>query len=381
MRLLAASVLATGLLSVALAAPAHAGDRGWAHPGYGSGNTFYQPHESAINAASIGDVESQWSVELPTIEEYSCTEPSAPLVAGGRVFVTDEAGIGAYRQTTGARLWHHDWDFPDDTYTPHLAVAGGLLIAGSTECQSQSDPNGAIVALNVTNGEQKWQVDVGGPVESLVVDKGIIAVAGSSESSDPAVAGYRLRDGKLRWTLGDHFSAGVAAGGKLLVEGTEEQGYAAVSITTGRKVWSRPSLLTGLAANPSGTHFYLADGDGGLVCVRSSDGAKLWSGNGTGGPIASDGRRVYRGFSNSIEALDARTGTRLWIRRLGAPAGQPVRAGGLLYTDGASLTILDPTSGAPIRHRPFGAATSHHVVVADGRLFRINGDNLTAYAP
>lgn len=382
-RPLAASAVATGLLSLALAAPAHAADPGWTHPGYGSGNTFYNPGESVINGGSIGELAPRWTADLPTVDDYSCSGPSEPLVAGGRVFVTDEAGIAAFKLSTGAPLWHYDWAWPDDENTPHLAVSGSLLIAGNTQCQSQSDPGGAIVALNVVNGTEKWSTGNGGPVESLVVDKGIVAVAGSSESSTAAVSGYRASDGKRLWTVYGYWSPGVSAAGRLLVSGTENQVVAALSITTGKKLWSKPGVGTALAANPAGDNFYLADDDGGMVCIKASNGAKIWARNGTGGPIAADGKRVYRGFSNSVEALDARTGKLLWTRRLGTPAGQPVRAGGLLYTTTShGLFILTAATGVPAATWPYDTADSyHHVVLAGGRLLQLNGDSLEAYAP
>ncbi|WP_158277839.1 PQQ-binding-like beta-propeller repeat protein [Pseudosporangium ferrugineum] len=382
-RVLAAGAVLT-VLNVAVAVPARAAaDPGWTHPGYGSGRTFYNPHETVINGGSISGVRLRWATELPTIEEDSCTGPSAPLVAGGRVFVTDETGIGAYRLTTGAPLWHYDFDLPDNERTPHLAVSGKLLIAGNTECQSQSDPHGGIVALDVATGRKKWSAGGNGPVASLVVDKGIVAVAGWSESSPAAVRGYRVSDGKLRWTVRDYWSAGVSAGGRLLVEGTRDQGIAALAIATGKRLWSKPYLYTAVAANPDGSTFLVADDDGGLVCLKSANGAKVWGANGTGGAVATDGKRVYRGFSNSMQALDDRTGKLQWSHRFGSGAYQPVRAGGLLYTEveGQGLRILSAATGVPAIGSPFGATPDDTVVVAGGRLLMVRGDTIEAYAP
>jgi outer membrane protein assembly factor BamB len=192
-----------------------------------------------------------------------------------------------------------------------------------------------------------------------------------------------VSDGRLRWTVRHYWSAGVSANGRLLVSGTEDQGIAVLSITTGKKLWSKPWLWTALAANPAGDSFYLDDNDGGLVSIKAFNGAKIWAKNGTGGPMAADGKRVYRGFSNSVEALDARTGKQVWITRVGATAGQPVRAGGLLYTNvqGQGLTILTAATGAPASRWPFGTVQYYNVVVAGGRLLQIDGDTLKAYSP
>ncbi|MFI5931781.1 PQQ-binding-like beta-propeller repeat protein [Actinoplanes sp. NPDC051494] len=375
-RLLAAILLTTGLLSVATPARA-AVDPGWTAPGYGPGNSFYNPRESVINGSSIGKVRLKWTSQLATTGAETCTGPSEPLVSGGRVFVTDQTGIGAYQQTTGRRLWHYTWSDPGDTNTPHLALSGGLLLAGYTECQSRSDPNGGIVALNVATGREKWSGGPSGPVESLVTDRGVVVVAGSSMSSEPQVSGYRVSDGRELWSIGEYWSPGISAGGRLLVTGGPAQNSAALSITTGTKLWSRALPYEGLAASPAGDAYYLADGDGGVLCVRSTDGAKLWWKNGTGGEIASDGTRVYRSFSSNVEALNARTGARLWITRLRTAFDQPVRAGGLLYT---GSTILTAATGKPAATWK-STGDSTYPVLAGGWLLQITDNTIQGFAP
>ncbi|MFI5494861.1 PQQ-binding-like beta-propeller repeat protein [Actinoplanes sp. NPDC051859] len=380
------ATLSVGALAVTLAAaPAAAVSPGWTQPGYGAGHNFYNPAESAINAASINKVKKRWSAKLPDIE-LSCTKPAEPLAYGGRVFVTDDKGIGAYQAGTGKRSWHWDWAYPDNEYTPHLAVAGGLLIAGNTECQSQSDPNGGIVALSLTTGKVKWQVAAGGPVETVVVDKGMVVVAGSSESSDPSVRAYRLSDGKARWSLAEHWSPGVSANGKLLVTRTDAAGVAAVDITTGKRAWSKPIEWQPIAA--AGDMYFATDKAGRLIGAKLANGAATWTNTmDTGAPalLAADGKRVYRTVVNGIEALDVKKGKRLWLRQFEGDTSQPVRAGGLLYTNvdaGQPVGVLNAATGRVVSSgKQFGNDDGGNVVVADGWLFRVFDHSLEGYRP
>ena len=363
-------------------------DGGWAHPGYSAGDTYYNPSESVINTGSINKVRSRWSVNLrlPSPEWVPCARPSAPLVSGGRVFVTDKSGISAYHSKTGAALWHYSWWDVQDERTPYLAVSGGLLLAGNTDCQSTSDPDGGLLALDVATGVERWHTDLDAPVRSLVVDKGIAVVSGASASDGQHVTAFRVSDGKVRWGLWDYASGGVVANGRLLVNRTEGgTGTSALSITTGKKLWTKANVWSAKGADPAGDRFYVSTVGGALAGIKASTGAVVWTAPGLSGNIAADGRRVYRSVGNSIEALDARTGRRRWITGLAGPTGQPVRAGGLLYTTvgaGPPLGILKAGSGeVASAGTAFAAVDGGNVVVAGGWLYFVNGDTLKAYAP
>ena len=158
-----------------------AGPASWGHPGYDAEDSYYNPSESVVNAGTIGHLTRRWSVHLRTRDE-TCTHFSAPLVAAGRVIATDEPGISAYNAVTGAPAWNYTWTDPGDTVTPQLAADGGTLIAATSGCQSQSDPNGQVVALDLATGHTRWRADLEAPVVTLAVDKGIAVVSGVSPS-------------------------------------------------------------------------------------------------------------------------------------------------------------------------------------------------------
>jgi outer membrane protein assembly factor BamB len=252
-------------------------------------------------------------------------------------------------------------------------------------CQSQSDPNGTVRALSVSSGRLVWSVSLPAPVESLVVDRGIAVVSGESVSDSPAVVGLGVADGTRRWELADHSSAGVSAAGRVLVSRVGTPGTSALSITTGEAVWTRAIAWAGQAATPAGDRFYVSDRGNTMVCVDSATGTVVWTAARKASPlIAADGRRVYRSMADRIEALDAHTGKLRWSAPLAGNAGQPVRAGGLLYATvdaGRPLGILHAATGARASAgNQIGTVVGGHVVVTGGWIYALKGNTISGYA-
>lgn len=371
------------LMAVILAVPAPVTD--WSQAGVGAGDSYYNAHESLINASTINAVRRRWTVALPEAGER-CARAAEPVVAGGRVFVPTETGIVAYQAGTGRPSWRFNWPFPEDESTPHLAVAGDLLIVANHGCQSMSDPNGTIRALAVGSGRLAWTAAMQAPVESLVVDRGMVVVSGESLSDSPSVVGLLASNGTQRWQLADHSSTGVSAAGRVLVNRVGAVGTSALSVTSGRVIWTKRIAWAGQAATPSGDRFYATAAGNALVCINAATGAVSWSAARKGSTLlAADGRRVYRALGKSVEALDARTGARRWTTAVGGNAGQPVRAGGLLYTTvdgGKPLGILSAATGARASAgTQVGSVAGGNVIVTGGRIYAIKGNTLSGYAP
>ncbi|MFI7547612.1 PQQ-binding-like beta-propeller repeat protein [Actinoplanes sp. NPDC049599] len=356
----------------------------WPQPGYSPADTYYNPGESSINAASINAVRRRWTVALPEAGER-CARAAEPLLADGLLFVPQETGISAFQAGTGRLSWRFTWPYPEDESTPHLALSGGLLIVANSGCQSQSDPNGTVRALSVTSGRLVWSAALQAPVESLVVERGVVVVSGESASDSPAVVGLAVADGTQLWQLADHSSAGVSAAGRVLVSRVGAAGTSALSITTGEPLWTRPLAWTGRAATPTGDRFYVSDRRNAMICVSAATGAVVWTAARRGSSlVAADGRRVYRAIAKRVEALDARTGRFRWTAPLAGYAGQPVRAGGLLYTTvdgGRPLGILHAATGRPASAgTQVGSVAGGHVVVTGGWIYAVKGNTVSGYA-
>ncbi|MBO3739563.1 outer membrane protein assembly factor BamB family protein [Actinoplanes flavus] len=371
-------------LSVTLAAGAAASPAAaaaapvWDHPGYDAENSHYNPAEDVINAGSIRRAGKKWQVKLRS-SDTSCSGYSAPLLSGGRVVTTDQLGVSAYTADTGRLLWRYDWDDPGDNGTPRLGIVDGLVILTNNGCNSQSDPDGQIVALDLRSGLPRWRQGTDIPVVDSSVDKGVIVVSGGSPSDEDKVVAFSARDGRTLWTRAKHLSSGVSANGTILLRRTDGSEAAqnestGVDIVTGRVRWTRKADWTAEAADPDGTRFYVRDEKTQLLsAVRVADGQPAWTAPLFPSMIAVDGNRLYRVFDKGIEAFRVTDGKRLWTVRSTTETAQPVRAGGLLYSGGQVRKAADGTVAGP--------TYAGEVIVAGGRIHQVLDGTLSSYAP
>ncbi len=361
------------ILTTAVAAPAHAaGPAGWDHPGYDAEDSYYNPGESTINVGTIAHLTRRWSAPIRQ-HEGACGGTSSPLLIGDRLVTTDELGISAYEARTGVVAWRYDWSDPDDSSTPAMAVSGGVLIAANGDCHSMSDPNGTLTALDVATGRVRWKHDLDTPIYSAVVDKNVAVVSGESPSDELITLAYRTSDGHLMWSKPGYTGSSVAANGRILL--TKSTTTAAVEVTTGAVLWTKPRLWRAESATPASDRFLVTDGTA-LTAVNAATGAVAWTAPGKAADLmATDGRRVYRSADHTIEALSAATGGPLWSRQLPATSSQPIRAGGLLYTSGAVLNAASGVVAYP------GTPFAGKQIITGGRLYTVNGSTLSSYAP
>ncbi|MEU4626162.1 PQQ-binding-like beta-propeller repeat protein [Actinoplanes sp. NPDC023801] len=354
----------------------------WDHIGYDAEDSWFNPRETTVTAATAGRLTRKWSVKLRRAD--TCSEFSPPVVSGGRIFVGDQAGISARSITTGAQQWAFDWDAFGDGTRPRLAVADGLLIAGYRDCGSVSDPNSQLIALDAATGRRRWAVRT--PVMgNFAVDKGVALVSETDGVyGDTLTVAYRVRDGKQLWQAPNRNTGGVSANGVVAAFTTDDEGIrtgvaAALDITGGAVRWTVKRHLAADAASPAGDVFYGRDGSDRLAAVGVKDGRVRW----TAPPaedvennwIAADGARVYRSSNRTVTALDARTGKQLWNRKLKASAYQPLVAGGLVY---AEAVVLDATKGTVVAG---GSTFTGDLVVTGGVVYQANEGTLSAYVP
>lgn len=385
----AATLVVAGVSAIAAAtttgpSPVSAAPPGWTQDGYDAGNTGYNPAESVINAGTVATLRRRWSVSSPVLPA-SCSRQSPPVVAQGRLFLTDRLGIGAYDAATGRLLWRYRHQHPDDEQTPRLAVSGGLLIAANSDCNSASDPTGHLLALDAGTGARRWSLSRDAPMLTMVVDRGLVVVSGADASTTAEVTAYRVADGVRRWSRPEvELAAGVSAGGRLLLTRTDAAGSVAVSTGTGQELWRTAKSWRALAANPAGDRFLVADAADAMLSVTAATGTVAWSTKHSSLELATDGRRVYLSYFRSVEAYDARTGRRLWVASLSSHTGRPIRAGGLVYAtveSGRPMAILHAATGRVAAPGTPFRVLGQHPVVAGGRLYVTNGSVLSAYAP
>lgn len=165
---------------------------------------------------------------------------TAPLVAGGRVFVLGaDRSVVAFDAVSGLRLWTQQR--PGEALT--LRQAGVLLAVGNTLVVGQG---GRLAGLNPDNGSLRWDAAIATSRGTNDVERLVDLVGRVSRVGDNVCARA--------------FQAAVGC----------------VDAARGAVVWTRPaSGADGLGGDE--TRVFGAESDGRVIAWRRSDGERQWS--------------------------------------------------------------------------------------------------------
>ncbi|GAA0419335.1 hypothetical protein Aca07nite_04980 [Actinoplanes capillaceus] len=344
----------------------------WSQTGYGPGATYYNPHERRLTPASVDGIKRRW--DIPTHADPECEVGREPLVGGDHLYTSDPGGVGAYDPATGKRRWHADLH---GRGVMRIAMSDGILAVLSYACTGQRN---FLTAYRASSGSRLWELPLGAPSQDMIIDEGVVVVDVRPDFGASTIA-HRLATGARLWRLGGTRADGLlSAGGRLLLR-QEGQGSRAVQITTGATIWETKENWYAVGSDPAGTRFYVSSHNVGLTAVDAADGRKIWESTWHPSGVTADERYLYFPWNHSIYCVDAGNGRKLWSVPLEDGAGQPVRAGALLYSPagiGAKLSIVEAETGKP-RKGGMPSDESHPPVVADGRLFLTDGNRLRAY--
>ncbi|MEU4559841.1 PQQ-binding-like beta-propeller repeat protein [Actinoplanes sp. NPDC023936] len=341
----------------------------WAQPGYGPGATYYNPAETTFNTANIA---KKW--EVPTHGAPDCEVGREPLIYSGSVYTSAPGGIAALDPATGNRRW---FTRIVRRGISRMAVADGKLVTLTYTCDGQGS---FLTAFSTAGGGRLWEVPIGGPAQDMVVDRGVVVVDTRPDFT-LSTTGYRLGDGGRLWRLtGTRGDGLLSANGRLLLR-TEGNTARAVDVTTGRTIWQTAQNWYAVGSDPAGSRFYVSGAGGALTAVNAANGSVIWRSALPAPGVTADNQRLYLPRYRSVLCLDAATGRKLWSVHLPDSAGQPVRAGNLLFSPsglGSPLSIVDAVTGKGVRG---GMPADQHYppAVAGGRLFLTDGDRLRAY--
>lgn len=344
----------------------------WTQSGSGPGLTFYNPYESRLTPSTVDGITRRW--EISTHGAPECEVGREPLAGYGNVYTSDPGGVGAYDPATGHRRWHVELRRRGVT---RMALSEGLLVTLTYACDGQRS---FLSAFRAGNGAPVWEIPLTAPSQDMIVDRGVVVVDTRPDYEASTVA-HRLSTGARMWKLfGTRGDGLLSANGRLLLR-TQGEGSRAVSIKTGETIWRTPQDWYAVGSDPAGGRFYIGGRGSGLSAIDSANGNPVWESAWPAPSVTADGERVYVPRQRTVIALDARTGRRLWSVHLPDSAGQPVRAGGLLYSPsglGAALSIVDAVTGKP-RRGGMPSSENHPPTVAGGRLLLTDGDRLRAY--
>ncbi len=214
-----------------------------------------------------------WRQKLPA-QAYT-----APLVAGGRVFVaTADRTVTALDGASGTRLWTQQR--PGDALV--LKQSGVLLAVNDTLVLGQS---GRLLGLNPANGSVRWDVAIATSRGTNDVERLIDLVGGVSRVGDSvcarafqsSVGCVDAARGQLLWSKKSIGSVGVH-GDEKMVFGTEADGkVVAWKRSDGERAWSTDLLLhRGLSAPVLlGRSVVVGDSTGLLHLLSRDNGSAL----------------------------------------------------------------------------------------------------------
>lgn len=210
----------------------------------GDGNRFaVVSQNNEVIAAQAGQV--IWRYRL------NATTYTAPLVAGGRVFVlTADRTVVALDGASGQRLWSQQ-----RSGDPLVLRQAGLLMAvGDTLVAGMS---GRLVGLNPNNGSLRWESVVGASRGTNEVERLVDIVAGVSRqgavvcarSFQTAVSCVDAAKGQTLWTRPANGHQGLDGTADQVIGVESDSKVLAWSRATGEPLWASEALrFRGLTA-------------------------------------------------------------------------------------------------------------------------------------
>ena len=214
---------------------------------------------------------------------------SSPTVAEGKVVTLGVSGIlSCLEAATGKKLWRKEdfaGEWPRFYTSSSPMVTGGLCIA-----QLGGENNGAIVACDLANGEQKWKWTGDGTAYASPVLMSVGGVKMIVTLTAKKIVGVAVADGKLLWEepfVGQRMAYNAATpivDGETVIYAGSGRGTKAVKIEksgegfAAKEVWSNPD--NGVQFNTpvlKGGQIYGVSQAGVIFCLDAQSGKTLWT--------------------------------------------------------------------------------------------------------
>jgi outer membrane protein assembly factor BamB len=320
---------------------------------------------SCLNAADGSQV-WQDKYSAPAASGPAARHPgprSSPAVGEGKVVTLGLTGIvSCLDAATGAVAWRKD---PFPGVTPKFYTSSSPVITDGVAIVYVGGPgNGALIAFDLTTGDEKWRwggegPDYGSPV--LLTAEGVKQIVTLTEKS---VVGVSAADGKLLWQL-PFAPSGMAYNATTPII----DGQTVIYTATGR-----------------GTHAVKIEKQGDAFVPR-----ELWANADIGcqfsTPVLEAGLLFGLNRSGNLFCVDAQTGKTAW-----SDSAQRDRGGFCPMLSVGTAILALPSSGELIVLKPDGAqytelarvkladtAVYAYPVLSGNRVFIKDQDNLTLW--
>ena len=289
---------------------------------------------------------------------------SSPAVADGKVVTIGVGGVvSCLDAATGSLAWRKD---PFPKLVPRFfASFSPIIVDGLAIAHCGGKDNGAIIAFDLADGNEKWRWAGEGPDYGSSV---LLTVAGTKQIVSPtekSVVGISVADGKLLWQF---------------ASAPPSRAYnAATPIVKGQTVI--------YAAKGRGTKALKIEKQGDGFVVK-----ELWSNPDLGTqyntPVLQDGLIFGLSDSNKLFCINAQTGNTAWAdatTRGKSGFGAIVGTGSCLIalTNDSNLIVFKPDGKVYSEIKSYKVAetvTNAHPVIAGGRIFIKDQETLTLWA-
>ena len=317
---------------------------------------------------------------------------SSPIVAEGKVVTLGVQGtLSCLNAATGALVWRSN---EYEGSVPRFATASSpLVVAGLCIAHLGGDRDGAIVAFDISTGNEKWKWVGDSPAYGSPV---LMTVSGTQvviAPTDKNMVALRAADGKLLWQIpysqGRYNAATPIVDGQMVVYAGPTRGTTAEKIVqkgeelTAEDLWTNPdnSLQFSTPVLKDGLIFGVSNMNN-LFCVNAETGQTAWS-TPIGATAAQPEAGRQRGPGRRDQGAEGRRGRR--GRRGGRGGyGSIVDAGSILLalTPASELIVFRPSDQAyteVAKYKVADGPTHAYPVAAGNRIFVKDSDSVTLW--
>jgi len=230
---------------------------------------------------------------------------SSPAVAGGKVVTIGVGGVlSCLNAADGKVLWRKD---PFPKVVPRFFTSmSPIIVDGMAIAHLGGQDNGAIIAYDLTSGDEKWRWGGEGPAYA---SPALLTVAGTKQIvtlSENSVVGIGVADGKLLWqrpfppARRAYNAATPIIDGQTVIYTGAGRGTFAVKIAkqgdafVAQELWSNPDLAVQYNTPVlEGGRLYGLSNNGNLFCIDAKTGQTAWT---------DDTQRGRGGFGAMVDA-------------------------------------------------------------------------------
>ena len=253
-----------------------------------------QGDQEVILCLNAGDGTESWRVgyQAPAISGPSARQHSgprsSPAVAEGKIVTIGVTGIVSCVDMAGKMLWQKDI-FPG-AWPRFYTSMSPIIVDGMAIVHPGGEGNGGIVALNLANGEKKWDWTEDGPGYSSPVLMMVEDTKQLVQMTDRNVVGINIADGKLLWKVafvpeGRAYNAATPiVDGQTVVFTGAGRGTKAVKVEKQRDSFVAKEIWNNAELNPQFSTPVLKDGllfgmsnRGNLYCLNTKTSQAAWT--------------------------------------------------------------------------------------------------------